>query len=304
MSQDCSDICRWPKVYLSNSAFSCSDYEIVLYDEFSGTDLDSQIWKTYRFNLDHPNARLNHPLEEQLYMEKNVSVDNGKCKLTGNFEPGATWTNNDGETYKRDITSGMIETREVYRYAYYEASIKIPGTGWWPAFWMWHHDEIDIMENFWDDTKFHYNLYGAEGCPETNEFSANINDGNFHTYAVELTPFSLTYYFDGQPLPKKYYRFYSEDGLPLKVSCDNPIIPAGHYYVNPVFPQSRSRGFSPIINLAVLCKYGLGACQSSNPDCVAPYCYECSGSTSCDWGYPFDSNCKQTGEVPATLEVD
>lgn len=90
ISQDCSDVCTWPKVCLSNSTFSCSDYENTLYDDFSGTDLNSQIWKTYRFSLNHPTARLNHQFEEQLYMDENVSVDNGKCKLTGKFEPGTT----------------------------------------------------------------------------------------------------------------------------------------------------------------------------------------------------------------------
>ncbi|TVQ44503.1 MAG: glycosyl hydrolase family protein [Saprospirales bacterium] len=300
-----SEICTWPKVYLASGNLNCTDWEVSLYDDFSGIELNNEIWKTHRFVDTHEVARLNSWDEEQLYMDENVTIDNGKCILKGKFEPGTTWTNHQGQTFTRDVTSGMIETREIFRFAYYEAKIKNPGGGWWPAFWMWHHDEIDIMEIFHDKSLFFYNLHTTEdelGC--LNEFHFNVSDGNFYTFAAELTPFSLTFYLDGTPLPKRFYRFYDKNGQPLKVSCDNTEIPSGNYYVNPVFPQSRSRGFSPIINLAVLPKYGLGSCQTQNPNCLPPLCYDCSGQTTCDWGSPFGDNCTLVHDFPGILEID
>ncbi len=62
---------------------NCSDYEVVLYDEFNGNSLNQNIWQTHYWNVDHDMARIHIPCEEQIYLEENVRVENGKCKLTG-----------------------------------------------------------------------------------------------------------------------------------------------------------------------------------------------------------------------------
>lgn len=105
-------------------------------------------------------------------------------------------------------TKGKVEVL----YGRVEARIKAPtGTGTWPAFWMLGNDldsvtwpqcgEIDILEIRGKDTE---NLvatlhgpgyFGDNGCGR--EWRSGVNaDEDFHTYAVEWLPESITWFFD------------------------------------------------------------------------------------------------------------
>ncbi|MBK8702020.1 MAG: family 16 glycosylhydrolase [Saprospiraceae bacterium] len=313
-SQNCGSVCNWPQVYIKETTFECSEEAMIFFDDFNGTSLNEGTWQTH-FWLENDNlARVHDMCEEQIYLENNVSVSNGVCQLTGLYEPSTTWENSNGTLFEKDITSGMIMTRmddpdAFYRHAKYEARIKIPGLGWWPAFWLFHHDEIDIMENFWNDNLLNYNLYSGQECRDDNVLNTPLDDDQFHTYAADLTPFTLTFYFDGKKLPKKYYRFYSADGKPVEINCEKNYIPEGKYYINPLFPQSFERGFNPIINLAVLPKYGNNCSVCSKLlGCNAPYCFNCinenGNNQNCNWGYPLGVNCDTIGDLPAELQID
>jgi len=297
-----SALACWSKVYLQAGTFNCGQQTTVFEDNFTGTSLDTNKWQTVMFGEDHPYARTGGvKCEDTLYFDNNISVSNGTCKLTGRREPGSSWTNHENETFYRDFTSGLIMTRsdlDGYYFGRYEARFKPPGRGWWPAFWMWHHDEIDIFENFADDTKFLNNVYsGTDECGNVSyEHSADLLNGNWHTFAVEWTPFKLTFYHNGTTLFPEIYRLYDEYGDPLDIDCNHSVIPGGTYYLNPVFPEIRHRVFRPIIGHGVLPKHG------QNCDCTD---YSCSSVACNDWGgHPIDENCVKVGDYPTTMEID
>jgi len=194
----------------------------------------------------------------------------------------------------------MIMSKESFRFGKYEAKFKIPGDGWWPAFWVWHHDEIDIFENFWDSTKFFTNIISGnqEGCDNlSRENSANLLDGNWHTFSLEWTPFKISFFHNNVLLQPEIYRYYDKFGIPLNIDCDNNIIPEGEYYINPLFVESKERAFNPIINLSVLPRHGLDSSCTYDVTCQSTDC-------GTDWGHPIDKNCNIIGDIPAVMEID
>jgi beta-glucanase (GH16 family) len=114
-------------------------------------------------------------------------------------------------------TSARLNTAGKFTQAYgrFEARLKIPrGQGLWPAFWMLGNDigsvgwpnsgEIDIMENIGREPgTVHGSLHGpgySGGNPLTGSYTlpggqALAND--FHTYAVDWAPDSITFSIDG-----------------------------------------------------------------------------------------------------------
>ncbi len=276
--------------------------------------LDTSVWQTFFWAKGNPNARTHIDCEEQLYFPENVSVDNGVCTLTAEYAPNTTLvrrlSNGQLDTVVRHIKTGMIMGRSdlpAYRYGYFEASLKLPdGPGWWPAFWMWLHDEIDVLEHFGGADEFLYNVYSGPQCESTSQHEAKITDNRFHRFAVEWTPFKITFFLDGEPLPKVAYRFYDLNGRPLNISCEQPEVPEGYYYLNPNFVENRFRAFRPILNLSALPRYGLKHCTSVKPDCGAPPLMACGkdGRSDCDWGHPIGHNCEVRGQLPGKLEID
>ncbi|MFI6663271.1 family 16 glycosylhydrolase [Streptomyces sp. NPDC050523] len=114
-------------------------------------------------------------------------------------------------------TSAKLTTAHTFTQAYgrFEARIKVPrGQGIWPAFWMLGEDigrvgwpangEIDIMENIGREPgKVHGSLHGP-GYSGSDPLTASYRlrggkdfaDG-FHTYRVDWTPGSITFFVDG-----------------------------------------------------------------------------------------------------------
>ncbi len=230
----------WDKVYLKGATFNCTPYQTEFIDNFSGTEINSNFWNTFYFDENHEFSRIHTSDEEQIYLDENVTVNNGTCKLKGMYAPNSTWISPNGTLHQRDYTSGVITSKQSFRYGRFDVRIKISKVGWWPSFWLYHHDEVDIMENFSNDEGFSYNLYSDDDydCNTKEDFDAGeLLYNEFHTYSVDITPFTLTYYFDGQALPIKYYRYYDLNGNPLDINCNNNQIPEGHYLINPLFPE-------------------------------------------------------------------
>ncbi|MBB5997021.1 glycoside hydrolase family 16 protein [Streptomonospora salina] len=114
-------------------------------------------------------------------------------------------------------TSGRMNTAGKFEHAYgrYEARIQIPtGQGIWPAFWMLGGDfgdvgwpdsgEIDIMENIGSrPADVHGSLHGpgySGGNPITGSYyhpQGWAFADTFHTFAVEWSPESITWFVDG-----------------------------------------------------------------------------------------------------------
>ncbi len=291
---DCDPVSMhcWEKVFIAGGILNCTDYTISLDEQFNNL----QEWDTYYFSENYNYARAHHPCEEQLFFDQNVIIDNNRCIIRGKHEPNSTWTNAAGTTFTRDFTSGVIMAKDGYHFGRFEATVDdMPGKGWWPAFWMWHHEEIDIMERFYDEFEYSFNVYPSNKCNITTRVttSTSLYSGP-HTFGMEFTPFKVTGFYNGQALPNVVYRYINLDGTPLDVDCNQPI-PEGIYYLNPNFPLLwryfedgnllESTTFRPILGMAVLPKRGLQCC-GDNLYCDDPGCnLNCS-----NWGHPVDDN--------------
>ncbi|WP_369371302.1 family 16 glycosylhydrolase [Promicromonospora sp. Populi] len=117
-----------------------------------------------------------------------------------------------GYTSARLTTANRVERQ----YGYLEARIQIPrGQGIWPAFWMlgsgidngvpWPNSgEIDIMENIGrEPTRVHGTLHGPGYSGATPITGSYVHPQNwafadtFHTFAINWSPNSITWYVDG-----------------------------------------------------------------------------------------------------------
>lgn len=183
---------------------------LIFSDEFNGTTLNTQVW-AYCYGWTNPDGCHNRSNSSSaVYLPRNVEVSNGTLKLHGKKERvtigGTTW----------EYTSGMVSSHSDYRdepgflhnKGYMEFRAKIPGfEGSWPA--IWNHaaggkwpPEIDVMESINNecDMEMHYH-YLEGGTGSKREFGGQTNDVNicdtWHTYAVEWTSTSVTWYLDG-----------------------------------------------------------------------------------------------------------
>jgi beta-glucanase (GH16 family) len=147
-----------------------SGWELVFSDEFDGAELDHSKWSTYfpytsdgRDQCEY--CRVSDDRSNQIYLDSNVVVSNGTCKLIAKRQT-ATWF---GKT--RDYTSGMIYSTNDHRYMYgkFESRCKIPyGMGFWPAFWMFGGTgtEIDVLE-FGGQRPYHHHMAIAKWDKQT-----------------------------------------------------------------------------------------------------------------------------------------
>ena len=119
------------------------------------------------------------------------------------------------------VLSIRINTRESWKYGYFEARLKLPqGKGTWPAFWMlpqdfknWPADgEIDIMEEVgyrpnWVSSAIHCNAYNhAIKTEKTGEQLVVTAQSDFHVYALEWTEDYIRGFVDG----KSHFEFSND----------------------------------------------------------------------------------------------
>jgi beta-glucanase (GH16 family) len=177
--------------------------------------------------VDHFNDEL------QRYREKNQIFKDGILNLVAE-KPNA----------KGLYASGMIRSRQTFRYGYFEARIKIPtGKGLWPAFWLnsdydengktdWP-PEIDIMEyapnGTTDQTNMiHSNVAVSKGKAQGGEYlyvdpdfskkfhfykAADDMTKDWHVYGMLWdTDDTVTVYLDGKKLWQRKYLWVYKDG--------------------------------------------------------------------------------------------
>lgn len=122
-----------------------------------------------------------------------VAVTDGCLVITGN---------------RQGITGAVGYYGAVQQYGRWEARIRVPsGDGsyhpvalLWPTSEEWPADgEIDYFEATGSADRSNFSIHHGEGAPDVTKISI---DREWHTYAVEWTPTSITAYYDGQP----YYR--------------------------------------------------------------------------------------------------
>lgn len=148
--------------------------------------------------------------ELEWYRPENVGAKGGVLRLVAREDEH---TNSEGETFP--YTSGMISSgprryqqpaRFAFTYGYVEARLRLPeGQGLWPAFWLLPADsesrpEIDILETLGhtpDQARFHYH-YGNRRSLGHDFVDPELADGDWHRYAVDWQPGSITWIVDGR----------------------------------------------------------------------------------------------------------
>lgn len=169
-------------------------WKLVWQDEFDYNCLDPSKW-----NAENWAAEKNNEL--QYYTPDNLDLKSGVLQIISKKEK-----------YRgRDYTSGAIHSQGKFDFLYGKAEIraKLPaGQGIFPAFWMMANNqddwlpEIDIMEmlghrpdeiwmvSHWLDQNG--NLKSVSDFYKGEDFSKA-----FHTFSVEWTPDSITWFIDG-----------------------------------------------------------------------------------------------------------
>ncbi|WP_395020398.1 family 16 glycosylhydrolase [Dongia sp.] len=207
----------------------------VFREYFDGTALNRNTWYTRFIYKDGTQDRLNQ--DQQVYRDGDHHiVANGILHLV------ATKAYDDGRAIAYE--SGMIRSRQTFRYGYFEARIKLPsGRGLFPAFWLnsdygangrldWP-PEIDIMEYAVNGTTERPNMVHsglrvdnptAQGGtlvyndtnyePRWGFFNAPVDmSKDWHTYGLLWEPDSVTVFLDGRKLWVRTYRWVYSDAV-------------------------------------------------------------------------------------------
>ncbi|HVZ86497.1 MAG TPA: glycoside hydrolase family 16 protein, partial [Polyangia bacterium] len=148
----------------------------------------------------------------------NAVVRGGNLEITATTANASTYTCSYPSNGPCHYTSARLKTLGKFsqQYGRFEARIQIPeGQGLWPAFWMMGADintaswpacgEIDIMENIGKEPSInHGSLHmPASGTTTDDQLTgmytasggAKLGD-DFHTYAVEWSSSSISFYVD------------------------------------------------------------------------------------------------------------
>lgn len=188
-------------------------------DEFNGTSLDTGVWNynTGYYINDDPGTWGwgNQELEHYTDSEQNVSVSNGKLKITALEDP---------KTFPQDpsrvapYSSGKITTKNkfTFKYGRIDFCAKLPkGNGMWPALWMLPNDdtygtwaasgEIDVMEargrlpgavsgaiHFGGQWPANTYIGGDYSLP-----GGQTIDSDYHVYSVVWEEDNIKWYVDG-----------------------------------------------------------------------------------------------------------
>lgn len=209
-----------------------SGWVITFEDDFDGSSLDRSKWFTRYIYED---GRLDHLNDEkQRYREDgNHVLKDGVLNLVAK-KPDSRGL----------YPSGMIRSRQTFRYGYFEARIKLPaGKGLWPAFWlnsdydengklMWP-PEIDILEFVQNGVTEHPNMIHSNVAlskPNTQGGDWIFRDPSFdqrwtffnakedlttdwHVFGLLWdVDDTVTAYIDGKRLWQRKYRWVYADG--------------------------------------------------------------------------------------------
>ncbi|NMP37249.1 MAG: glycoside hydrolase family 16 protein [Clostridiales bacterium] len=187
--------------------FNPEGYEVVLFDDFNGTQLDTSVWE-YRAN----GAR-----REGFNSPNQVRVENGNLIMKAEYhEQGSP-----DALYGEGWYAGMVRTIQEYTYGYFEMKcICSEGGGFWSAWWLNSQAmsgkeasrggvggaEIDIFEafNYKNDKNYDsvsMNVH-VDGYSETRSLNVGNYKGNniykqYNTYALEWTPEEYIFYING-----------------------------------------------------------------------------------------------------------
>lgn len=191
-----------------------SDWECTFSDNFEGTALNRSKWLPTKTS---ETGYLNGPTACFVDTPNNISVSNGTLKLRARREAAPF---NCVGSFTMQYTSGSVSTaqgRFSQTYGRFEIRAKVPPAqvkGLQSSLWLWPDDaarygaypasgEIDIAEMYsqYPDRAIpyvHYNPLLLVDPLATNTLCFISNPDAFHTYALEWTPTTLTFSYDGQ----------------------------------------------------------------------------------------------------------
>jgi beta-glucanase (GH16 family) len=233
----------------------------VFFDDFSGAKLDTVKW-----NIETTGMHFNNELQAYVDSAATISIvhgaesegaENGALQLKPKFAPG--FVTQDGQKF--DFISGRINTRNKVEVAYGTVSARIKitdGAGLWPAWWMlgkgnWPETgEIDIMEYIgekdWASAAAHGTGYSGDAAlVDRLYFPANNDITQWHIYAVDWTPDSLVFKYDGVPMfrvTKPMTQFFGTWAF------DNPKFLILNFAVGGVYPFKINGIKSPYYGLS------------------------------------------------------
>ena len=171
------------------------DWVLTFNDEFSGTELDSNVWTARDENPGHILSS-RHP--------ENAEVHDGALYLMTKYESkveGKNWT-----------TANVLADKGAFaqEYGYWECRYKFTETsGINNSFWIYTDVwgmkgyEIDVCEGHYmnkiNNTYHEYTIGNNESTSHSKRSTVEYDlSADFHTYAVEWTPDTLKFYFDGE----------------------------------------------------------------------------------------------------------
>ncbi|HBX51179.1 MAG: hypothetical protein A2275_09080 [Bacteroidetes bacterium RIFOXYA12_FULL_35_11] len=166
-------------------------------DEFSGNSLDENKWQ----NCFPWGRNYNGPSINQEYMTDgnniefgyNSDVNSGTLRLIAKrediyargvwYDTSATSTLKDGSPNLQTwhYTSGMIFSKQKYKYGLFEIGAKWPdGKGFFPAFWLYGanpDEELDIIEYKGETpNRYHVDTHCPSGCEDYYNFFGIVDD--------------------------------------------------------------------------------------------------------------------------------
>ncbi|MFD3943887.1 ricin-type beta-trefoil lectin domain protein [Streptomyces sp. NPDC058579] len=236
-----------------------------------------------------------------------------------------------------EYTSARLNTagRFTQTHGHVEARMKVPrGQGMWPAFWMLGHDigqvgwpnsgEIDVMENVgYEPSTVHGTLHGPGysggggiGAAYTLSGGRAFAD-DFHTFAVDWSPGSITWTVDGQVYQRRTPadlggRQWVFDKpffliLNLAVGGDWPGNPDGstpfpnHLVVDYVRVTTSDGTGGPTGAFTGLAGKCLDVAGSQTANGTQVQLYTCNGTAAQRWTLPGDGTVRALGKC---LDVD
>jgi hypothetical protein len=178
--------------------------KLIFFDDFSGPSLDRSKWNV------ETRIHVNDELQSYVDSAATIYLKDNALVLQPIYSPG--YVGPDG--HRSDFISGRINTKNKFDFKYgtAEARIRISdGVGLWPAWWILGNGpwpatgEIDIMEYIGDKSWASAAVHGPGYSGNTPFVSRHYFDkGNdithWHTYAVDWTPDSLVFKYDGTPM--------------------------------------------------------------------------------------------------------
>lgn len=246
--------------------YETSPFDLVFEDQFDTDSLNRKDWITYYpYTIDgSDNCKFcrTHGSEAQIFKDENVVVRNGMLLLQAIREP-SEWM---GE--KREFSSGVIHFVQPYLYGKFEIRCKLPkGKGYWPAFWLFGDDEMDIFEVCTHEpnslnSNLHMNCDGESFQTPKSHTVPDLTE-NFHVIAAEWNHKFVEWSVDGIPI-RRINRFKTMD---LKEVACGDNVGVGTLINNNLIPNEYMH---VIVGLGVISEDGFYcqdyAADESTPD--------------------------------------